>query len=232
MKGHWRLSSLGLALLGISTSVILVLLLTQAARQTEQMERLHQEQVALEHSLQANSAGLHALQQLARISDALAFVSRNRLDTLTLVRISNRLFHLSRTMEFDPLLVLALVSAESKGNPRALGRFRSGTLSGAMGLMQIKPETARLVARSLGEPLPTDAELLRPEANLYFGTTYLLQLIHRYRSLERGIFAYNIGPGALNQALRNRTLLPKHYYNKVLSNYHGLVARFGPDPYS
>jgi len=232
VRAHVRLDIISASVVGVLLATLLLGLLGRVAHQAQQIESYRDQELALQHQLQAVKQGARVYRQLERVTGALDFLSMGRLDTLNLVRMSNRIFHLSRTMEFDPLLVLALVSVESRGNPRAMGKFRSGTLSGAMGLMQIKVETAQMVARSLGEPIPTEQELMRPDRNLYFGTTYLLQLIHRYHSVEKGIVAYNVGPGAVDRENRTRRWLPRRYYNRVLSNYQGLVQRFGADPYS
>ena len=231
MTGHIRLNIISASVTGVALAALLVGLLGLAAKQAQQIETYREQEQVLQHRLQAVRQGERVYRQLGRITGALDFLSRGRLDTANLVRMSNRLFYLSRTMEFDPMLVLALVCVESGGDPRAMGKFRSGTLSGAIGLMQIRLETAQFVARSLGEPIPTEEDLLHPDRNLYFGTTFLLQLIYRYQSMEKGIIAYNVGPGALNSAVRSHRLLPRHYYDRVLSNYQGLVQRFGADPY-
>ena len=81
-----------------------------------------------------------------------------------------------------PGLLRAVVQVESGGNPRA----QSG--AGAMGLMQLMPETAA----SLGV---TDA--YDPVQNLYGGARYLKGLINRYGDLRLALAAYNAGPGTL-----------------------------------
>ena len=122
-------------------------------------------------------------------------------------------------------LILAVIRCESGFRPDAVSR------TGAVGLMQIKFETARLVGKRIGTPIRVERELLRPDVNLLYGTAFLLQMVQRYGSLEKGLIAYNIGPGTLEQKMAARTRLPRRYYNRVLSNYRGLVNRFGEDPF-
>lgn len=123
---------------------------------------------------------------------------------------------------FDPLLILAVVVTESGMDFEAMGRFTSGNLSGARGIMQVKPATARAMAEALGLDEPSLQDLSDPSYNLSVGVAYLLQMVHRYQSLRLGIMAYNVGPGALESGLRGEIALPEGYYRKVLRTYRRL----------
>ncbi|RMF83253.1 MAG: lytic transglycosylase domain-containing protein, partial [Nitrospirae bacterium] len=79
----------------------------------------------------------------------------------------------------DPELVHAVVAAESGYDPRAVSP------RGAVGLMQLMPETAR----RLGVDDPFD-----PEANLFAGCRYLRALWDRFGDLTLALAAYNAGP--------------------------------------
>jgi soluble lytic murein transglycosylase-like protein len=88
-----------------------------------------------------------------------------------------------------------------------------------MGLMQLKFETAREVARDLGMELASEDDLFRPETNLVLGLGYLTRMIAKFRSFKLGLLAYNQGPGVIEGNLTGNTELSIRYYNKVLRSY-------------
>jgi soluble lytic murein transglycosylase len=73
--------------------------------------------------------------------------------------------------------------------------------AGALGLMQLMPETASKLGQELGrELLPGD--LLRPDVNIDLGTSYLGKLLKSFRgSLPLAVAGYNAGPQAVRSWL-------------------------------
>jgi soluble lytic murein transglycosylase-like protein len=81
----------------------------------------------------------------------------------------------------DPLLVLAVISIESRFNPVA------ESVMGARGLMQIIPRFHRDKLRDLGG----DEAALDPETNILVGTRILQEYVYRGGTLEAGLQFYN-----------------------------------------
>ncbi len=104
----------------------------------------------------------------------------------------------AQRFELPPAWIRAVMRAESDGDPRA------SSPKGAVGLMQIMPETwAELRVRyRLGDD-PYD-----PHDNIVAGAAYIRELFDRYGSPE-WIAAYNAGPGRYEEALKGRPLPPE-----------------------
>ncbi|MCL6615354.1 MAG: lytic transglycosylase domain-containing protein, partial [Firmicutes bacterium] len=93
----------------------------------------------------------------------------------------------ARRHSLDPLLVEALIREESSFDPHAVSK------RGALGLMQIMPETGLWIASQLGEEL-TPARLLAPEENIRYGVWYLATLFERFAGdAVKTLAAYNAG---------------------------------------
>ena len=90
--------------------------------------------------------------------------------------------HYGDYYQIDPVLVKLIIEQESAFDPLALSP------AGAMGLMQLMPDTAWL----LGVNDPFD-----PEQNIEGGVRYFSQQMDRFGSVELALAAYNAGPGAV-----------------------------------
>ncbi len=111
-------------------------------------------------------------------------------------------------------LVAAVVWVESAGNPQAVSP------AGAQGLMQLMPQTARM----LGVTDPFD-----PRQNLEAGSRYLRQLMERFGELRLALAAYNAGPGRVQ---RYGGIPPfaetQTYVRRVIELYRHLEAGRAP----
>jgi soluble lytic murein transglycosylase len=98
----------------------------------------------------------------------------------------------------DPFLVAALIREESVYDPRAVSPV------GAIGLMQLMPDTGRRVARAAGLSDFSVDQLYTPEVNLTLGVRYLADLLDRFAGNEAyAVAAYNAGPEAVTRWLEN-----------------------------
>jgi soluble lytic murein transglycosylase len=93
----------------------------------------------------------------------------------------------------DPALLAAVIYQESKFRPDARSR------SGAIGLMQITPETAQGIAVRTGGTSFTVDDLTDPAINIRYGTWYLRELVSKYSSLRLALAAYNAGQGNVDR---------------------------------
>ena len=87
----------------------------------------------------------------------------------------------------DPALIAAVIYAETRFRPRT-------SPTGAEGLMQIEPATARFLAHRSGGYAFQVADLGTPQVNIAYGTYYLRYLLNAYRgSKVLALAAYNGG---------------------------------------
>ncbi|MBM4381186.1 MAG: transglycosylase SLT domain-containing protein, partial [Deltaproteobacteria bacterium] len=128
----------------------------------------------------------------------------------------------------DPDLLQGLMREESALDPRA----RSWV--GALGLTQLMPGTARVVAKKLKLPAPSHAALLDPELNLRLGATFLGELLQKWGGEMRyAVGSYNAGPQAVRKWLDARPTLARdewveeipiaetrNYVKRVLRSYY------------
>jgi soluble lytic murein transglycosylase len=95
----------------------------------------------------------------------------------------------ARSRDLDPALLAAVVYSESRFDPNA----ESG--AGAVGLMQLLPDTAKGIAVRTGGTRFVVADLRDPEINVRYGSWYLDHLLARYGEEELALAAYHAGQG-------------------------------------
>lgn len=98
----------------------------------------------------------------------------------------------------NPFLVTAIIKVESN--------FQSNAVSprGAIGLMQLMPQTGRWIAAEQGETFSRNL-LFDPEINIRYGTWYLVFLNREFGNTTLALAAYNAGRGNVKKWLLNRT---------------------------
>ena len=93
----------------------------------------------------------------------------------------------ARNYRLDPALLAAVIYQESRFRPDA----RSS--SGAIGLMQLLPDTAKGIAVRTGGSRFETRDLYDPEINVRYGSWYLRHLLNRYGDERTALAAYNAG---------------------------------------
>jgi soluble lytic murein transglycosylase-like protein len=122
--------------------------------------------------------------------------------------------HYCQLYDVDDELVKLVIRKESEFNPRAV------STSGAIGLMQLMPETAR----SLGVKDPYN-----PRENIKGGVKYLQYLLDLFgEDLELALAAYHAGPGLVRRLNRVPEIpATLDYVDYILSRY-GRSAKKNP----
>jgi soluble lytic murein transglycosylase len=93
----------------------------------------------------------------------------------------------AKNYRLEPDLLAAVIYQESKFDADA----RSS--SGAVGLMQLLPETGQGIADRTGGREWKPADLLTPELNIRYGAWYLRHLLDKYDDEQLALAAYNAG---------------------------------------
>lgn len=136
-----------------------------------------------------------------------------------------------RVYNVDPLLIAAVIKAESNFDSQAVSE------RGARGLMQVMPETGLWAADQIGEPDIDIKDLFDPETNIKLGAWYLSDLKKEFDDSNVLVLAaYNGGRGNVKDWLAGKTLInpegsisqipfpeTRHYVKKVLL-YHRLYS--------
>lgn len=117
----------------------------------------------------------------------------------------------SQKHDLDYRLVLALIKVESN--------FRQDAVSkGAHGLFQMKPSTARNVARDAGVAWSGSESLHEADSNIKLGVCHLSKLVRDFKSVPTALHAYNTGAG--NAKARATSEEPKtRFTQRVLKEY-------------
>jgi soluble lytic murein transglycosylase len=99
----------------------------------------------------------------------------------------------ARNYDLSPTLLAAVIYTESKFDADA----RSA--AGAIGLMQLLPETAKGIAIRTGGGRFVVSDLVDPEINVRYGSWYLRNLLNRYDDVRTALAAYHAGQGNVDE---------------------------------
>ena len=128
--------------------------------------------------------------------------------------ISHLVEQTASRLQVDPQLVHAIIKVESEYDPKAVSR------KGAMGLMQLIPETAQ----RFGVENP-----FNPKQNIEGGVSYLKHLLNRYGGdLSLSLAAYNAGEAAVERYGGIPSFAETHdYVQKVTNIYQSASPQSG-----
>ena len=140
----------------------------------------------------------------------------------------------SQQQEINPLLIVSVMRKESSFAPEV------SSWAGAVGLMQILPNTATWVAQQIDLQ---DYTLTEPEDNITIGTWYLAHNHQRYNNNSLlAIASYNAGTGNVSSWKQKYSLkdpdlfveqIPfpetKDYVEGVFSNYWNYLRLYNPE---
>ncbi len=123
---------------------------------------------------------------------------------------------IGRQYQVEPQLIKAIIQAESDFNHRAVSR------RGALGLMQLMPDTAR----ELHVVNPFNAR-----ENIDGGTRYLRQILDNFKgNLTLSLAAYNAGPGLVTRTGAVPEIPEtQQYVTKVIRQYKEYKRQNGSD---
>ena len=120
----------------------------------------------------------------------------------------------AQNYDLQPTLLAAVIYTESKFDADA----RSG--AGAIGLMQLLPETAKGIALRTGGQKFVVSDLYDPELNVRYGSWYLRNLLNRYDDIPTALAAYHAGQGNVDEWRREGVGIQfpetRDYVDKVL----------------
>jgi soluble lytic murein transglycosylase len=99
----------------------------------------------------------------------------------------------AKNYDLDPALLAAVIYRESKFDARAQSD------SGAIGLMQLLPDTAKGIALHTGGSRFEVSDLWDPEINVRYGAFYLRRLLNKYGNVKLALAAYNAGQANVDE---------------------------------
>ena len=115
--------------------------------------------------------------------------------------------------DFDPFFILAVISGESSFNPYIVGPV------GEIGLMQIRPSTAKWITDKFGMKFSGKRSLRNPAISIKIGAAYLSYLRDKFKEESQlYLAAYNMGPTNVRKAVK-KSVRPKDYALHIMKRY-------------
>ncbi|MEK6628686.1 MAG: lytic transglycosylase domain-containing protein [Bdellovibrionota bacterium] len=143
---------------------------------------------------------------------------KKRNNKINAEKFTQALMNLSKDQFYDPIFILAVIKTESSFNNNAVGS------AGEIGLMQIKPDTAKWICDKKNIKWKGAQALKNPEYNILIGANYFKYLMQTLKSQSlKYINAYNMGLAGMKRTPSSE--LKKHpYFGKVTENYLAIYS--------
>ncbi|MCR8643745.1 lytic transglycosylase domain-containing protein [Paenibacillus sp. N1-5-1-14] len=143
------------------------------------------------------------------------------------------------TYNVDPLLVAAIIRVESNYKPNETSK------KGALGLMQLMPETAKWI-NEFGRLSGSMDKVMDADFNIQMGSWYVNFLLNQYNGdMVMAVAAYNAGQGNVKKWImngvwdgteKNSVQIPygetRHFVQRVLYYYHKYYKLYGESWYT
>ena len=200
---------------------------TQAGgARTAEVAELRRQLAARDAELARQRAALEAMEEkahhrIARETGVVDAVASSDLPERQQYRVAAAIAREATRNGLDPLLVVAVIRTESSFDTYAVSPV------GAMGLMQVMPDTGKWLLQKRGAKLGRRSNLFDSELNIELGTAYLADLIARFGSVEKALLAYNAGPAGAAKILADRRARNRYlagYPRKVLGELKRLKS--------
>lgn len=151
--------------------------------------------------------------QAALFADQLGFSTKaitllatsKRWDALRIrfpIRYREYIEDLARELDINPETIFAVIRKES------IFQTKIRSHAGAIGLMQLRPTTARYIAQQYGIRYRGERSLQEPHINLQFGSRYLRDQLRAFGNIAYAAAAYNAGPNRVSEWLALSPDLP------------------------
>ena len=113
------------------------------------------------------------------------------------IKFANEIETYCELYNLEPSVVASLINVESSYNANAKSN------KNAIGLMQIKLETANYLDENFNRKLISENELFNAEINIKYGCEYLRYLLNKFDDVYTAIASYNAGETRVRNWLKN-----------------------------
>lgn len=178
-----------------------------ARREWQHLESQLEGQELLAAAILAQRAGWHHMAILAA-ARAREF---DDIDLRFPLAHSDLVLEHARLQDINPAWAMAVIRQESA----FMNDARSP--AGALGLMQVMPDTGRNMGRQIGIPINRDTQLLDPRVNVHIGSAYLRRNLDRFGGqVLLSTAAYNAGAGRVMDWLPPEHAVPADIWVELI----------------